>query len=144
MLDLGAAVLAVDHLVADLDIDRDAVAVVVNATRTTATTSPSWGFSLAVSGITRPDAVVCSASADLTTTLSSRGLIETDTADLTFLALRFGAHCRSPSRGPGGPCALHLEHNKLSTLVLRVLNGSGAFATRERIRLWTSIARDWR
>src|SRR6187431_3521553 len=81
----------------------------------TATTSPSWGFSLAVSGITRPDAVVCSASADLTTTLSSRGLIETDTADLTFLALRFDAHCRPPSRGPSGPCALHLKHTKLST-----------------------------
>src|SRR5690625_1429251 len=44
----------------------------------TATTSPSWGFSLAVSGMTRPEAVVCSASSGLTTTRSSRGLMETD------------------------------------------------------------------
>src|SRR6478672_9721374 len=45
----------------------------------TARTSPSWGFSLAVSGMTRPDAVVCSASRDLTTMRSSSGLMETDT-----------------------------------------------------------------
>src|ERR1700712_1447177 len=31
VLDLGAAVLAVDHLVADVDVERDAVAVVVDA-----------------------------------------------------------------------------------------------------------------
>src|SRR6185437_10408879 len=43
----------------------------------TARTSPSWGFSLAVSGITRPDAVVCSASSGLTTIRSSSGLITT-------------------------------------------------------------------
>src|SRR5664279_3748526 len=49
-----------------------------------ARTSPSWGFSLAVSGMTRPDAVVCSASLDLTTMRSSRGLMETDTCDLPF------------------------------------------------------------
>src|SRR3954468_3793012 len=45
----------------------------------TARTSPSWGFSLAVSGMTRPDAVVCSASRDLTTMRSSSGLMSTDT-----------------------------------------------------------------
>src|SRR4029079_11778541 len=44
-----------------------------------ARTSPSWGFSLAVSGITRPEAVVCSASLDLTTMRSSSGLMDTDT-----------------------------------------------------------------
>jgi chaperonin GroES len=33
VLDLGAAVLAVDHLVADLDVERHAVAVVVDPTR---------------------------------------------------------------------------------------------------------------
>src|SRR5665811_2508220 len=49
-----------------------------------ARTSPSWGFSLAVSGITRPEAVVCSASLDFTTMRSSRGLMETDTCDLPF------------------------------------------------------------
>src|SRR5580692_12305381 len=41
----------------------------------TARTSPSWGFSLAVSGITRPDAVVCSASSGRTTIRSSSGLM---------------------------------------------------------------------
>src|SRR5829696_3110823 len=49
----------------------------------TARTSPSCGFSLAVSGMTRPDAVVCSASRDLTTMRSSSGLMETDTV-VTF------------------------------------------------------------
>jgi len=50
----------------------------------TARTSPSWGFSLALSGMTRPEAVVVSASSVLTTIRSSRGLMETDTADLPF------------------------------------------------------------
>src|SRR3954469_13355114 len=52
----------------------------------TATTSPSWGFSFAVSGMTRPDAVTCSASSCLMTMRSSSGLMETDTGDL-FLKL---------------------------------------------------------
>src|ERR1700750_1190954 len=43
----------------------------------TARTSPSWGFSLAVSGVTRPDAVVCSASSGWTTMRSSSGLMAT-------------------------------------------------------------------
>src|ERR1700753_2263696 len=43
----------------------------------TATTVPSWGFSLAVSGMTRPDAVVVSASLACTRILSSSGLIFT-------------------------------------------------------------------
>ena len=42
----------------------------------TAMTVPSCGFSLAVSGITNPDAVFCSASFALTTMRSSSGLIE--------------------------------------------------------------------
>src|SRR6266566_238174 len=50
----------------------------------TARTSPSWGFSLAVSGITRPDAVVCSASSGLTTIRSSSGLITTLVAVVTI------------------------------------------------------------
>src|ERR1700748_3586077 len=45
--------------------------------RLTATTVPSCGFSLAVSGITRPDAVVVSASLACTRILSSSGLIFT-------------------------------------------------------------------
>ena len=79
VLDLGAAVLAVDDLVADADVERDAVAVVVDRPGPTAMTSPSWGFSLAVSGMTRPEAVVCSASRVLTRIRSSRGLMLTDT-----------------------------------------------------------------
>src|SRR6201995_958881 len=43
----------------------------------TATTLPSWGFSLAVSGMTRPDAVVVSASLACTRILSSSGLMLT-------------------------------------------------------------------
>src|SRR6266704_606444 len=50
----------------------------------TARTSPSWGFSLAVSGMTRPDAVVCSASSGLTTIRSSSGLITTLVAVVTI------------------------------------------------------------
>ena len=50
----------------------------------TARTSPSWGFSLAVSGITSPDAVVCSASSGRTTIRSSSGLITTLVAVVTI------------------------------------------------------------
>src|SRR5450830_1430532 len=62
----------------------------------TARTSPSWGFSLALSGITIPEAVVFSASSALTTIRSSSGLMETDTADLPFTCECFsGVWCRS-------------------------------------------------
>src|SRR5690606_5214147 len=57
----------------------------------TAMTSPSCGFSLAVSGMTRPDAVTCSASTCLMTMRSSSGLMETDTCDL-FLKTQGLAH----------------------------------------------------
>jgi hypothetical protein len=73
VLDLGAAVLAVDDAVADVDVEREM------RPGPTARTSPSWGFSFAVSGMTRPDAVVCSASRLLMTMRSSSGLMETDT-----------------------------------------------------------------
>src|SRR4051794_41434045 len=54
-------------------------------------TSPAWGFSLAVSGMTRPKAVVCSASSGLTTIRSSRGLMLTDTVSTsTFSAAESG------------------------------------------------------
>src|SRR5918993_3118248 len=46
-----------------------------------ARTLPSCGFSLAVSGMTRPDAVVCSASSGSTRIRSSSGLIVTDTSN---------------------------------------------------------------
>src|ERR671921_2490730 len=52
-----------------------------------ARTSPSWGFSLAVSGMTRPEAVVCSASMALTTIRSSRGLMLTDTVSTSTFPL---------------------------------------------------------
>src|ERR1700683_1049807 len=50
----------------------------------TARTLPSWGFSFAVSGITSPDAVTCSASSGLTTIRSSSGLITTLVAVVTI------------------------------------------------------------
>src|ERR1700728_3753564 len=67
----------------------------------TARTSPSWGFSLAVSGITRPDAVVCSASSGRTTIRSSSGLITTLVAvdtirPLLFASFRFKGRPRPP------------------------------------------------
>src|SRR5918997_6779133 len=46
-----------------------------------ASTLPSCGFSLAVSGMTRPEAVVCSASSGSTRMRSSSGLIVTDTSN---------------------------------------------------------------
>src|SRR6478735_5866740 len=56
-------------------------------------TSPSWGFSFAVSGMTRPDAVVCSASRGLTTMRSSRGLMLTDTMSTsTFEVVEWVLH----------------------------------------------------
>src|SRR3954447_1945115 len=81
-----------------------------------ATTSPSWGFSLAVSGMTRPEAVVCSASIGCTTIRSSRGLMLTDTSDqpprICFVGdeSRWGACIvGTPSRGS------HLEHMRWQT-----------------------------
>lgn len=51
----------------------------------TARTSPCCGFSLALSGMNRPEAVWVSASACLTMILSSNGVSEIDTVDLLFL-----------------------------------------------------------
>src|SRR5450631_708951 len=96
---------------------------------TIARTSRAWGFSLAVSGITRPDAVVCSASLDLTTMRSSRGLMETDTCDLPFGNVEDGQELerelhsmvrsirrltgRPPSRGRPAHCTrLALAHDE--------------------------------
>src|SRR6201999_2702504 len=50
----------------------------------TARTLPSWGFSFAVSGITSPDAVTCSASSGWTTIRSSSGLRTTLVAVVTI------------------------------------------------------------
>src|SRR5215813_1470514 len=50
----------------------------------TAMTLPSWGFSFAVSGMTRPEAVVCSASSGRTTIRSSSGLMATLLAVVTI------------------------------------------------------------
>src|SRR5664279_2953472 len=71
-----------------------------------ARTLPSWGFSLAVSGMTRPEAVVCSASSGLTTIRSSRGLMLTDTCRPPLsryrerqMNLKQVLASRTPSRG---------------------------------------------
>ena len=82
---LGAAVLGVQHLVADLDVDRDTLAGALRRPGPTARTSPCCGFSLALSGMNRPEAVWVSASACLTMILSSNGVSEIDTVDLLFL-----------------------------------------------------------
>src|ERR1700709_2482882 len=87
----------------------------------TAMTVPSWGFSLAVSGMTRPEAVVVSASLAWTTTRSSSGLMVTCVAVVTlwrpFRWRRDGDVLRCcgtgsghpPSRGSGAsPCQLAL------------------------------------
>src|SRR6185312_14566249 len=79
VLDLGSAVLGVDDLVANRDVERNAVAIVVDA---------AWGFSFAVSGMTSPEAVVCSASTCLMTMRSSSGLMETATLTSSFSKLR--------------------------------------------------------
>ena len=76
---LGAAVLGVQHLVADLDVDRDTLAGVVTTAR-----ADSQDFAL-LSGMNRPEAVWVSASACLTMILSSNGVSEIDTVDLLFL-----------------------------------------------------------
>ncbi len=82
---LGAAVLGVQHLVADLDVDRDTLAGVVTTTR-----ADSQDFALLrlLLGIVRNEqtgAVWVSASACLTMILSSNGVSEIDTVDLLFL-----------------------------------------------------------
>ena len=122
VLDLGAAVLAVDDVVADLDVERDALSPSSSKRPgPTARTLPSWGFSFAVSGMTRPEAVVCSASSGWTTMRSSSGLMETDTVVTSFeeiVCRRMGEHGRGPGRGPAvagvrtGPVALALSRGE--------------------------------
>src|SRR5438045_1478057 len=66
-------------------------------------TVPSCGFSLAVSGITRPDAVVVSASFAWTTMRSSSGLIATFVAVVTGIPSRVlgVVICLRPPGGAG-------------------------------------------
>src|SRR5580693_8516465 len=69
-LDLGARPFAEQHPIADLDVDRNELAGFVAPSRSTATTLPSCGFSLAVSGMMMPPAVFASASIRVSTTRS--------------------------------------------------------------------------
>ena len=73
-LDLGAAVLGVDDLVADRNVERDAVRRPRTGPGRPPRRCPPAGFSLAVSGITRPEEVISSPSLALTTIRSSSGL----------------------------------------------------------------------
>src|SRR4051812_14613357 len=90
----------------------------------TAMTLPSWGFSLAVSGITRPDAVVASASLAWTTILSSSGLMFTLTAVTSTglfrkrwqLPVLLAAPATPPSRVPG-----RCRRRTVGTLPMRLL-----------------------
>jgi hypothetical protein len=94
VLDLGAAVLGVDDDVTLGVVQRDAVAVVVDAA----------GFSLAVSGMTSPEAVVCSASSGWTRMRSSSGLIVTATS--------------KPFRLKCGPAALSVRCSGLGVVAV--------------------------
>jgi hypothetical protein len=72
-LDLGARPLAEQDAVAGLDVEGDDLALVVRAPGPTETTSPSCGFSLAVSGMMIPPLVLDSSSTRFTSTRSPRG-----------------------------------------------------------------------
>src|SRR5262249_43394862 len=65
--DFGPRPLAEQHPVADLDVDRDELAALSRPPGPTAMTSPSWGFSFAVSGMMMPPLVFSSASIRLIT-----------------------------------------------------------------------------
>src|SRR4051794_5953937 len=84
----------------------------------TARTVPSWGFSLAVSGMTRPEAVVVSASLAWTTMRSSSGLMATlvRVPDVTV------PPGRAVGGGRGFPAVAGAREVRLaaSTLALRV------------------------
>src|SRR5882757_2417451 len=68
-----------------------------------ARTLPSWGFSLAVSGMTRPEAVVVSASLAWTRILSSSGLMFTLTGVTSTVVESVGRYRRRlPPRRRGG------------------------------------------
>src|SRR5690606_27601191 len=84
----------------------------------TARTVPSCGFSLAVSGITMPDAVVVSASIAWTTMRSSSGLIATFVAVVTDIPSRVSGW---RYLSPVGPVVAGAGTAGLSTLDRRVL-----------------------
>ena len=82
-----AGVLAEEHFVTDVQELRWVDLVLANAAR--ARTTPCWGFSpFAVSGITMPDAVTCSASIGMTTTRSPIGSIDTESLGSGDAAIR--------------------------------------------------------
>src|SRR3954470_18562386 len=91
----------------------------------TAMTSPSWGFSFAVSGITRPEAVVSSASRVLTRMRSSSGLMLTDTSSTSPICFSSVSVTRSVSTW-------------VSTPALRVLNRTYARPSTRSSRVPTS------
>src|SRR5580693_466193 len=85
----------------------------------TARTLPSWGFSFAVSGMTSPDAVTCSASSGETTIRSSSGLrttlVAVDTSDLPLRNGNGKFDCEAtrvslPSRGSDLPRRISTLH----------------------------------
>ena len=72
-LELGPGVLRVEDLLALLDVDRLALAVIEVRPGPTARIVPSWGFSLAVSGRTMPLLVISSRGVGWMTTRSPSG-----------------------------------------------------------------------
>lgn len=83
--DLGAPVLGVDDDVALGNVNRNAIAGVIDATGAHGHDLALLGLLLGGVGDDRPDAVVCSASTVWTTMRSSSGLMEIDIGDLLLL-----------------------------------------------------------
>jgi hypothetical protein len=77
VLDLGAAVLAVQDHVADLDVERDPIAVVVDAAGADGEDCALLRLLGGGVGMTMPEAVVVSTSLACTTIRSSSGLMLT-------------------------------------------------------------------
>jgi hypothetical protein len=97
-LDFGAAVLRHQHLVALLDVERDLLAVSSRLPVPTAMTLPSWGFSLAVSGMMIPPFLTFAFLERLHQHAISQRLIF-----MLCLSPWFGFRPPYPARPPPGP-----------------------------------------
>src|SRR5829696_10073041 len=108
-----------------------------------ASTLPSCGFSLAVSGMTRPEAVVCSASSGSTRMRSSSGLIVTDTSNPFHRCLCAdvggGRNVVAVPLRPPSPAGWHTPGESANpTLALCLYECQQAIRARQRSRSTTS------
>src|SRR3954447_8388205 len=122
----------------------------------TARTGPSCGFSLAVSGITMPDAVVVSASFAWTTMRSSSGLIATLVAVVTGIPSwvqvspameQAGVDASCHRAGPSSRVPVRLVQARpgtghAGTLIVRVLIGDYAGTSTPSTRVPTVRTRE--